>query len=197
MPASKSVTALAMVTILSTLSSCSATDLEGCNPMSFEVLDDRSIATCNMLYQKLEKALLTDLNTYKLRHVMFPNERAEPLIVEISYNVTALQQMNASCPGAESLTSQSNEELVDLENETFQMDLTWTNSVTLSIIDPKDLDFLQPAALTFSNPVVRDYTRERNENHVLLVLVIDALTCTPSEKQIKDTLEDLTTKVNL
>lgn len=191
------VTVVIMVATLSTFVSC--TNSKGCSPRLFAELDDHAIATCHMLYQKMEKALLIDLNMYKLRHLMFPNERAEPLVVEISYNVTALQQTNTSCPGAESLTESDDDEedirLVDLENETFQMDLTWTSSVTLSIIDPKDLDFLQPAVLTLTNPVVRDYLKVSNENSVCITLTIDKLTCTPSKKQIEDVLGDLTTKV--
>ena len=162
----------------------------GCNPELFSDLNEDELATCNMLYQKFEEALLVPFNIYKLRHVMFPNERAEPLVVEMLYDLTVQNLMDDPCFGAD------NDSLIDFDTEKFTTNITWTSSVTLSIIDPKDLDFLQPAILTFTNPITRhSYTENRNRNQVSLVLAVDTLTCTPSEQQIEGVLKDLTTKV--
>lgn len=179
-----------MVTVLTTLqiTSCIKSASKDCDPKFFPIKDDSSIATCNMLYQKMERALVTELNMYKLRHVMFPNFRAEPLVVDVSYNITASQISN-SCPGAES----DEDMLIDFP---FQISLSWTSSVTLSFIDPKDLDFFQPAALALGNPITRDYRKDFNENLVFLDLAIGNLTCMPSEKQVIGMLSDLTSKVN-
>ena len=167
----------------------SVTSAQDCDPSSFSSMDENSVAVCEMLYRKFEAALLVPLNLYKLRHVMFPNERAQPLVVKIACSITFKNlSQDLPCAGA------NNNSLLTL-NE-YHTNITWTDSVTLSIIDPDDFDFLQPAVLTLTSPIVRPYYSMENPNFVAISLSNDTMHCTPSEIQVKDVLEDLTTKVS-
>jgi len=154
---------------------------------------DRSVASgCQMIYKQLEAALLEPTNLYTLRHSFFPNMKTQPNLLPINYTGTLKFDRNISepCAGAENQWEELNETYIQFKQELF-----WTNSAALSIINPRLLDYLLSMLLYWYNPITTD-RRYDALDYVHLQINIDNFSCVPSQQQLMDGLEDLSTMVS-
>lgn len=144
------------------------------------------VDVCSMLYQKFESALTVPSNLYKLRHTFFPNMRADPMVVNIVYQLMFLTNQTNLCTDALRHNEDKGLEAINSTTE-----LIWTSSVTLSIIDPQIFNYFQPTFLITFGPLIED------QNRVVIPLKIsDKLPCIPTEEQVLHMLNDLTANVS-
>ena len=159
----------------------------------FDSTNTSVAAGCQMLYKQLETALLEPTNLYILRQSFFPNLRTQPNVLPIEYACTLIFDANISKPCAGSGAENQMEEFECNGNKTYK--LFWTNSAALSIIDPRLLDYLQSILLYLYNPITTDQ-RYGALSYVRLQINIENLSCIPSQQQLTDGLDDLSTMVS-
>ena len=142
---------------------------------------------CNMLYQRMETALLKDSdNLYRLRQAFFPNNQAEPTVLRVTFGLHLNNVSSELCDGA----MKSNLGSLQLSQRFF-----WTSSAIYSALNPRIMDLLLPETLYLLNPLTNSYYDFTTETDLTLLLNIDSLSCLPSSRQIEDALMDLTTQV--
>lgn len=157
-----------------------------------EKYDNHLSEVCFMLYEQLEQALVNDFNLYKMRHAFIPNDRADPIVVDITYNITCSNISDEICTGVNTETNNT-----VLLNGTFSENTIWTSSLTYSILHPQVIDLILPTLISLTSPNTNSlFNHSTSSVNLYLTLVVPFLSCTPSIRQVSDTLNDLTTKVS-
>ena len=148
-----------------------------------------------MLYGEVEEALISDqTNLYQLRNIFFPISSAEPIVVDVTYNVTVSPIPTELCPGATNGLIEQRMNETNTTSTSCSYHHFWTNSVAFSVLNPHVIDLQQPTNIFWLSPITNSYNMTSNSVDLFLRL---NLSCEPSKEQITNTIKDLTTRVCL
>ena len=169
-----------------------------------------SAKTCQKIFKELEQALLQDeTNVYCLRKTFFYAPNANPVLLQVSYNISfgdnITEDLLPYCDGT------SNSTMIDIYNET-EITHAWTSSGVYLVINPWTLNKMQ-MSLPFM--ILRKIHKKYRESDIVspevvaflwdgsydlptlyLNLHITYLPCIPSKDVFNSTLEDVTTYVS-
>lgn len=116
----------------------------------------------------------------------FPNAKADPIVVAITYNITFSNITDEICTGVNAKKRNTIS-----QNETLSANTIWTSSLTFSVLHPAVIDWLLPTLVYIIDPIHGAYFSD-NSADLLLPLTVPFLSCIPSENQVIDALNDLT-----
>ena len=170
-----------------------------------------SASICQKIFKELDKALIQDeANLYYLRKMFFYAPNANPVLLQVNYNISfgdnITEDLLPYCDGT------NNSTMIDIYNET-KIIHAWTSSGVYLVINPWTLNKMQ-MPLPFM--ILRTIHKEYRESDIgspevtaflwdgsyelptlFLSLRITSLPCIPSKDVLNSTLEDVTTYVSI
>ena len=166
---------------------------------------------CAEIFRRLERGIVdSDANLFNLRKVFYPTSRAEPNLVNVSYNLKVFSVVNRSCPsdpGADPSASvpcdRSNQEY--LQNQLLRVH-AWSSKIFYTLFHPATVNRLQPQALQIildsldvtPNEIPTAFTWSTIGTLLTVDLYIDVkLPCRPTYVALEESLNDLTSVVSL
>ena len=157
---------------------------------------------CSELFQAFQAALTkSETNLFNLRNIFFPPSEASPVLLNISYVIDFGNITDISC------TNDTNNTIYGFE--TFYKNYGWTSVVIYTIFHPATINRLQPQLFYWimkklepgsSKGARTAFNWEGISDSFLtleLSMYIPSLSCSPSKKQVENTLKGMTSVVSL
>ena len=165
--------------------------------------DDRTAnnSICYLLFQEFQHAVMSrPANLYNLRKDFFPDSKSSPTLLNVSYEVSFQNISLASCSPADNNTVGS----------FLHANKGWTSQSLYTRIHPATINRLQPQLMYYIMTAIEPRTSTsgtfdpslhwqglKGQKFITLHLFLEihGLSCSPTLKQIDNTLKDLTSVV--
>ena len=154
---------------------------------------------CNELFEGLQASITSETNLYNLRKIFFPSSKEPPTLLNISYKLNFETKVKTPCFDSSDTINSS---------EVWSKNYGWTSNTIFTVFHPATLNRMQPYPFYWMMARLEPSTSGTTEAALLwdgdtdfltlnLFLDVKQLSCLPTDGQIDQTLQDITSVVGI
>lgn len=148
------------------------------------------VPVCSSLQSEFERDLLNPKNLYRLQKHFFPDNSAEPNVLQVYYFINFTNVSSELCPGVMNDENKTADLVINENSTTYSTGFIWTSSATFATISPTITTLLQSSILFLLDTIVP-------ESSLNFTFGLNSFHCAPSESQLRDVLKSTTIKVRI